>query len=384
MGTKTRTWGGTAVGTYAAGGVTTTTSPRDSNGRLILRANTHRKYKTELNTTNKPWWAWYGTANFCWFYGVPVTTLKSRCGTAYAQAYRSFRDQAHGQAQMMLAVDVGERKKTYMMIAKAIGHVLSLAKAVAKKDAGAIRRALVRADSFVHRGSQRSRSFAYRRPRTKADFGSLWLEYRYGWQPLLGSIQNGLELLSHQRSFPEFIRGTGGGTYKARSVDHINSSVMHCDVDAHLHVTLKGRVVLNNPDLYRLNQYGLVNPLSTAWELVPFSFVVDWFVKVGDYLSNLTDWVGITFNDLSVTYSARGTCTFVSKGQNPSPGPINQKFGGSIGLAKTRELLGTPPVPEIQFGSGFQVQREKWTAEKRAADVIAFFSSQAAKASFRR
>lgn len=30
------------------------------------------------------------------------------------------------------------------------------------------------------------------------------------------------------------------------------------------------------------------NPLTTAWELIPFSFVVDWFVGVGDWLVNQT------------------------------------------------------------------------------------------------
>lgn len=30
------------------------------------------------------------------------------------------------------------------------------------------------------------------------------------------------------------------------------------------------------------------NPLTTAWELIPFSFVVDWFVGIGDWLINQT------------------------------------------------------------------------------------------------
>lgn len=37
----------------------------------------------------------------------------------------------------------------------------------------------------------------------------------------------------------------------------------------------------------RLAPYGLTNPLLTAWELVPFSFVADWFVNVGDTIASL-------------------------------------------------------------------------------------------------
>lgn len=30
---------------------------------------------------------------------------------------------------------------------------------------------------------------------------------------------------------------------------------------------------------------GLMDPLSVAWELVPFSFVLDWFLPIGSWLS---------------------------------------------------------------------------------------------------
>jgi hypothetical protein len=33
--------------------------------------------------------------------------------------------------------------------------------------------------------------------------------------------------------------------------------------------------------------FGLVNPFEVAWEIVPFSFVADWFLPIGRYLSAL-------------------------------------------------------------------------------------------------
>lgn len=38
-----------------------------------------------------------------------------------------------------------------------------------------------------------------------------------------------------------------------------------------------------------VNTFKLDTPLSTAWAVVPLSFVVDWFYKVGDYLEDLED-----------------------------------------------------------------------------------------------
>ena len=61
-------------------------------------------------------------------------------------------------------------------------------------------------------------------------------------------------------------------------------------------------MVITNPNLLLANRLGLVNPLSVAWELVPFSFVVDWFSGVGNVLDGYTDLLGLSVVD---TYSVR-------------------------------------------------------------------------------
>jgi hypothetical protein len=45
-------------------------------------------------------------------------------------------------------------------------------------------------------------------------------------------------------------------------------------------------VIPQNSMTWAARWYSL-NPVSIAWELMPFSFVVDWFMNVGDYLRNL-------------------------------------------------------------------------------------------------
>jgi hypothetical protein len=32
---------------------------------------------------------------------------------------------------------------------------------------------------------------------------------------------------------------------------------------------------------------GLLDPLTVAWEIIPYSFVIDWFVPIGTYFENL-------------------------------------------------------------------------------------------------
>jgi len=42
-----------------------------------------------------------------------------------------------------------------------------------------------------------------------------------------------------------------------------------------------------------INAFGLDNPLAIAWEVVPFSFVVDWFLPINRYLKNISALNGL-------------------------------------------------------------------------------------------
>jgi hypothetical protein len=59
---------------------------------------------------------------------------------------------------------------------------------------------------------------------------------------------------------------------------------------------------LDSADRALLAQTGIDNPALLAWELLPYSFVVDWFLPVGNYLQSLTDFAGFTFVDGWVSY----------------------------------------------------------------------------------
>jgi hypothetical protein len=60
----------------------------------------------------------------------------------------------------------------------------------------------------------------------------------------------------------------------------------------------KVRYLIKDKDLKLLSQVGISNPLLLAWELVPYSFVIDWLIPVGDYLGRLDSLNGVS--DLTI------------------------------------------------------------------------------------
>lgn len=119
-----------------------------------------------------------------------------------------------------------------------------------------------------------------------------WLEYKYGWMPVLMDIHGAaktLATLSPKRDIHTF-RARVRKTSIVR--DTMNQPLRNGQrvTEARAWVTVR----VHNPNLTVANRLGLLNPLSVAWELIPFSFVADWFVNIGDCISELTAWNGVT------------------------------------------------------------------------------------------
>lgn len=128
-----------------------------------------------------------------------------------------------------------------------------------------------------------------------------WLEYKYGWMPTLMDVKGSAEFFAQQhvgrpvsfsvsatkritRTKTETVYETGWPSGSHYTNNAISMKAMK----------VKMRLQVTNPHLSALQQLGLTNPALVAWELVPFSFVFDWFISVGDWLQALTALHGVT------------------------------------------------------------------------------------------
>lgn len=114
----------------------------------------------------------------------------------------------------------------------------------------------------------------------KQETASNWLQLQYGWLPLLNDAKAGAEFLAHQHSYPlqEIVR-----VARKKEVTVVTNNFGYDFGSKNGYVLKSIKAILKEKDVVALA--GLKDPLSIAWELVPYSFVIDWFIPIGSYLS---------------------------------------------------------------------------------------------------
>lgn len=205
--------------------------------------------------------------------------------------------------QVMGAVVIGEIGKTVAMIAKP-------AKALRSKVA-----------TFANR----LRKLRKRLPRSESTIkviADTWLEAQFGWKPLLADVRDGatavartvekdvlerqqfraygddvgLVLTSDGTVGPVGWDSTSGVVYRVnRSVTNKSECILYGRWSTRIQDSSK--VGLNLRRLRQLSGLNWEDEPAQAWELIPWSFLIDYFINVGDVLEgvgnfrNGIDWV---------------------------------------------------------------------------------------------
>lgn len=234
-------------------------------------------------------WSNGGTDAASWSYSPSHHWDPTFRGQVAKQAYDRLKDAIAEPAS--LAVSIAERKQAFSMIESRCIQLYRFTRNLRRLRFGDAARDL--GLSGPPKGVRRH----------GRDLGGAWLEYHLGWKPLIGDIHSGLDVL--QRGLPPFrVRGRARGQ-KYKLIQDTWDLYYYQEQD--LRVQYLASVTVSDPNLWRANQLGLINPAVVLWELVPFSFVVDWFLPVGDFLSQYTDFVGLTLSDSSTTYYSKHT-----------------------------------------------------------------------------
>lgn len=193
-------------------------------------------------------------------------------------------------SKVNLAVSLGEGRTTANMITNTATRIA--------KAGLALRRGSIHSAANLlgvkrrYRSENRFRKDFVSNPSKAVSNG--WLELQYGWLPLMSDIYGAAEHLAYRNEKRD------RASARASESDQQNWSYTNAPASVYRSgnrnfrvtyvTTVHFSITLNV--LSEMGQLGFTNPLEVAWELVPYSFVFDWFLPVGTYISNMDATVG--------------------------------------------------------------------------------------------
>lgn len=190
--------------------------------------------------------------------GSPAWNTPAALMAATLETYRS--------CDLDLGVSIFESKESWEMMAGRLFSLVGGARALRKGDLGGA----LRHFGQVRRGDRR-------RAQRKLDSGDIsgaWLELYLGWTPLVRDLYSAACLLTEPKP-PKFEFKSKIFPVTPPEITGFNLSVLEKNVFERTH-----SAVLVRPDW--TERLGLTDPASIVWELIPFSFVVDYFLPIGD------------------------------------------------------------------------------------------------------
>ena len=96
----------------------------------------------------------------------------------------------------------------------------------------------------------------------------------------------------------------------------------------------------NSHQVATAKKFGLSTVLPTMWELVPLSWVADYFIGIGDYLENLFAWQGLDFHSVRVSRHVLTNGSYAVEPKNPTTDVVRFWWDSQGRVQSYRTLTG--------------------------------------------
>jgi len=269
-------------------------------------------------------------------------------------AISRLNSQANAGIQANLAQTMGEYRQFGSMVKSTANRLVKSIRALKRGQFSKAADALFDG-SFNMQGVYSRNRIRPGNPTKSKSLARNWLELQYGWKPLLHDAYEGA------RSLFQFLEEAGrtqtvlGTAVRNRITPFkifgpasqsvpVGREIVNTFLQTKFGVTYQIR-----PDNFSaLAQFGFTNPINLIWELLPYSFVVDWFLPIGPFLESVSGPHSVEFIKGYKTRFGRRYNALDVNFSGPMPGAPSVEYRAfqqssrlSITLSRT-VLLGWP------------------------------------------
>lgn len=174
-----------------------------------------------------------------------------------------------------------------------------------------------------------------------------YLEYTYGWKPLIDDMIGTHDLVKQALQRPSLYISAKRTVKEGFTTDAQGKTSKGITGTASCSMGLIAKI--SNEYLHIAQQTGLIDPVLLGWELIPYSFVVDWILPIGTYIQAMQATYGLTFVSGWKGYRVECQGKYIG---TPDPGWTEESPRGltSAGFAYQRDALtGFPqPIPYVK------------------------------------
>lgn len=296
--------------------------------------------------------------SFCW-----ISTPTTSSTNAHTKAYAKFDEQMRGQAAW--GVTLLQYRQTYDSLVNNITDLYRVFRDIKRLNFGALHKRFKPPKGFKATGKR---------------FADRVLEWRFGWQPLWEDIHVAAKALGRDLETDQLdpIIGIGSG-FSTETSKYTNSGVYAEVVETRTSKVMQvckltADIRITNPNALLWESVGMTNPALVAYEMIPFSFVLNYFINLEEYLKGLSPFMGMTVSNPCTTLltrartALRGDLIRMSY-PYPNPGSYRVEFTGM----QMQRTPGPISGPKLRI-------RDPWILQPgRGTNCVALLLQQLAK-----
>lgn len=210
------------------------------------------------------------------FWDYP-TGFRAQMDNRIAKLSTKMRNKLHQGKEFALGNALGEAKQTVDLLSGTASTMWQTILALKRRDPRQFQKALgmnahQMASEFGKDGAGKYLQVQYGFIPLASDCYDLYQKLSKDTAQDLTFTVNGRESVSFDEQTTPFLRHTWQGELQAKLKVRLAEAISH-----------------------KMDEWGLLNPLSIAWELTPFSFMIDWGIPIGNVLESISATAGLEF-----------------------------------------------------------------------------------------